>query len=136
MLKVVKLRETKPEITHNQFKEQLKKQRMLQHMKQEELAERAGLTRREISEYELGKEIPDVLNLKKLAIALRVSMDYLWGESNVGTEQEPIMIHLEDIVSGDSPYGLQLDGFMITPKELQEAIDYIAFKRFRKPHRQ
>lgn len=46
---------------------------------QEQLAARAGVAQADISEWELGKRMPNVLNSRALARALDVSLDELVG---------------------------------------------------------
>lgn len=57
--------------------EKLKAARIAAGMTQQQLAEAAGLTQKDISRYESGKHEPGALTLKKLAQALECSMDYL-----------------------------------------------------------
>lgn len=48
-------------------------------MTQEEVAERAGVTRRQYNRYEMGKSVPNADNLIAIARALGCTIDYLFG---------------------------------------------------------
>jgi transcriptional regulator with XRE-family HTH domain len=55
-------------------------------LSQVDLAERAEVTAAAISLYESGDRKPSFENLRKIARALGVDVDYLWGEVNSGKE--------------------------------------------------
>ena len=57
--------------------EKLKAARIAAGMTQQQLAEAAGLTQKDVSRYESGKHEPGALTLKRMAQALGCSMDYL-----------------------------------------------------------
>lgn len=59
------------------FKENLISLRKLNHMSQEELAEKLGISRQTLSKYETGESIPDIERSKAIADAFGVSLDEL-----------------------------------------------------------
>lgn len=61
------------------FKSRLQQTRKLRELNQDELANKAGLPSTTISHFESGKRKPSFDNLRKLADALEVSLDYLMG---------------------------------------------------------
>jgi len=64
------------------FKLKLQQTRKLRELRQDELANKAGLPSTTISHFESGKRKPSFDNLRKLADALEVSIDYLMGRTN------------------------------------------------------
>ncbi len=64
-----------------QFKKRLKHTRDLRKLNQESLAKKAGLPSTAISHFESGTRKPSFDNLRKLAEALEVSIDYLMGRT-------------------------------------------------------
>ena len=64
------------------FADQLKAARELRGLSQTDLAKLTGLQPSAISHFETGKRAPSFDNLKRLADALRVSIDYLLGRSD------------------------------------------------------
>lgn len=63
----------------NQFGDRLKATREARGLSQADLAERSGLQSSAVSHFENGRRAPSFDNLKKLADALSVSIDYLLG---------------------------------------------------------
>jgi len=61
------------------FQERLKIVRELRGFSQTDLAEKAGLQPSAVSHFEKGRRAPSFDNLKKLANALAISVDYLVG---------------------------------------------------------
>lgn len=59
------------------FAENLAALRKLQKITQEELAEKAGITRQTLSKYETGESLPDISVCSRLAQALEVTIDDL-----------------------------------------------------------
>lgn len=66
----------------NEFYKHLRNIRKSKNLTQEELAERADISRVMVSRYETGSVIPTVDVLVNLADALEVSTDYLLGRRN------------------------------------------------------
>ena len=64
------------------FKENLISLRKLNHMSQEELAEKLGISRQTLSKYETGESIPDIERSKAIADAFGVSLDELVNYEN------------------------------------------------------
>jgi len=63
------------------FTQRLFQARKLRELNQEELANKAGLASSAISHFESGSRKPSFENLRKLADALDVSIDFLMGRS-------------------------------------------------------
>jgi transcriptional regulator with XRE-family HTH domain len=63
------------------FQERLLIARRRRAMSQEVLADKAQLFKTDISKYERGQSMPALPRLRRLAIALQVSADYLLGLS-------------------------------------------------------
>lgn len=63
--------------------ERLRFRRNALNLTQPELAQRAGLSERSVSDYERGLSLPSVEQLKKLAYALSVRSGYLLGEETI-----------------------------------------------------
>ena len=63
------------------FSQRLRKAREDKKLSQTELAEKAGFQPSAISHFETGKRSPSFANLKKLADALEVTVDYLLGRA-------------------------------------------------------
>lgn len=57
----------------------IKYYRELRHMTQAQLAEKLGITQRNVSYYENGERVPPADILKKIAILFNISVDYLLG---------------------------------------------------------
>lgn len=62
-----------------EFRWRLKTARKAAQLTQTDLAKRAGLMQRQISDYEKGKQTPSIETLMKLAEALNVTTDWLLG---------------------------------------------------------
>lgn len=71
------------------FKENLISLRKLNHMSQEELAEKLGISRQTLSKYETGESIPDIERSKAIADAFGVSLDELVNYEN-GPDSLPV----------------------------------------------
>lgn len=72
------------------FQDRLRKARQDRSLSQSELAERAGFQPSAISHFETGTRAPSFDNLRKLADALGVSIDYLLGRQPESTAAGPI----------------------------------------------
>ena len=64
------------------FGYRLHKLRVKAQLTQEQLASKAGISRSSLYRYENSHNIPDGIIIKKLALALQTSADYLLGISN------------------------------------------------------
>lgn len=64
------------------FKQRLQQTRKKRDLNQEELADKTGLLASAISHFESGTRKPSFDNLRKLADALEVSIDYLMGRTD------------------------------------------------------
>ena len=69
------------------FSFRLRETREKYHWSQAELARKASITPAAINQFEKGSRMPNLPILRKLAITLEVSIDYLTGRSN--QENEP-----------------------------------------------
>ncbi len=72
------------------FQDRLRKARQDKGLSQSELAERAGFQPSAISHFETGTRAPSFDNLRKLADALGVSIDYLLGRQAESTAAGPV----------------------------------------------
>lgn len=74
-------------------------------MSQSELGEKAGLQPAAISHFENGRRAPSFSNLRKLADALSVSIDYLLGReeehANAGPEIDAIFRSIQSMSAED-----------------------------------
>ncbi len=69
-----------PSTKHGEkFAEQLRTARELRKMSQDEVARKAGLQASAVSHFETGTRKPSFDNLRRLADALEVTTDYLFG---------------------------------------------------------
>ena len=59
------------------FKDNLISLRKMNHLSQEELAEKLGISRQTLSKYETGESVPDIEKCKVIADYFEVSMDDL-----------------------------------------------------------
>jgi len=86
------------------FKERLKKAREIRGLGQSNLARKAGLPPSSISHFEGGGRKPSFENLRRLAVALEVTTDYLLGRvDDVGSvaEADPLYRHVKNLSSED-----------------------------------
>ena len=74
------------------FAERLRKLRIQKGISQVQLAKQTNINNNYISKYERGDAIPEVKNLKSLAEALEVSVDYLYD----GIEEDAAIADFQD----------------------------------------
>jgi transcriptional regulator with XRE-family HTH domain len=72
------------------FGERLRRIREEKRLNQSDLAERTGFQPSAISHFESGRRAPSFENLKKLADALAVTIDFLLGRETVPTSAGPV----------------------------------------------
>ena len=72
------------------FGDRLRRLREEKRLSQAELAERTGFQPSAISHFESGRRAPSFDNLKKLADALAVTIDFLLGRETVPTTAGPV----------------------------------------------
>jgi len=72
------------------FGERLRRIREEKRLNQSDLAERTGFQPSAISHFESGRRAPSFENLKKLADALAVTIDFLLGRETVPTTAGPV----------------------------------------------
>jgi len=89
----------------NIFPERLKTAREQRGFTQGELAKKASLQASAISHFETGGRKPSFNNLKRLADALEVTIDYLLGRTNdpggIGPTTDRLHRHLEQLSESD-----------------------------------
>ncbi len=73
--------------TQNDFGKRLREFRKRRNMTQKEVATKIGVSEQALSKWENGECLPDVYNLKLLALALNVSVDCLLDTENETTEK-------------------------------------------------
>ncbi|MGD9721496.1 MAG: helix-turn-helix domain-containing protein [Pirellulales bacterium] len=76
------------------FGDRLRKEREEKGLSQSDLAEKAGLQPSAISHFELGRRMPSFDNLKRLADALSVTVDYLLGRQSSPSNAGPVVDQL------------------------------------------
>lgn len=72
------------------FGDILRKERETRGLSQSELAQKAGFQPSAISHFESGRRSPSFDNLKKLADALSVTIDYLLGRETIPSSAGPL----------------------------------------------
>lgn len=72
------------------FADRLREARELRKMSQSELAEKTGFQASAISHFETARRAPSFDNLKRLADALNVSVDYLLGREDKSESSGPL----------------------------------------------
>ena len=76
------------------FPDLLRQARESQNLSQTDLAEKTGLQPSAVSHFETGKRAPSFENLKRLADALSVSVDYLLGRTDRPVSSGPVVEQL------------------------------------------
>ena len=101
------------------FKDNLISLRKLNHLSQEELAEKLGISRQTLSKYETGESVPDIEKCKAIADYFEVSLDDLvyYSEKETGLLVPPKGKHLFGIVKmGDK-------GQIVIPAKARKVFD-------------
>ena len=70
------------------FKDNLISLRKLNHLSQEELAEKLGISRQTLSKYETGESVPDIEKCKAIADVFGVTLDDLVNELEKDSSNE------------------------------------------------
>ena len=83
------------------LKDIILEKRKQKNMTQEQLAEQLGVARQTVSKWELGETLPDVENLKKMAILFEFSID------------EALGLEVENDIDNDADEWLMIGGFII-----------------------
>ena len=78
------------EVKRSSFGQRLFDARKVRGITQQELAEKLGITKRMVANYEGNSEGPSVERLEEIARALNVTVSYLLGESTLKTVKEDI----------------------------------------------
>lgn len=87
----------------NIFKYRIKEERLRLNLNQEELGNKAGLSKQTISHYERGTKNPTVETISKLADIFDCSIDYLLGRTNNRNSET-----FSGVVDGDK-YTFEID---------------------------
>jgi transcriptional regulator with XRE-family HTH domain len=108
--------------------EKLKFLRKKHNIKQSDLAVILGVTRSQVSAYEVNQSKPSFKVLMKLAEHFKMSVDYFYENQ---TDQ---FIHALEMSDADfkNHVNLFFAGEKLTDDEIQKVIDYIRFLRFNK----
>lgn len=110
-------------------------------MKQEDLAKKIGRKRSEVAQWESGNRTPDYQTIRDIAIALKVSSDYLLGitefeSANIdyikinemtGLSSASINILQEYIQNGLEDYFIEMINFLIEHDSLPPNEDYACY---------
>ena len=91
----------------NVFQARLRDARVARELGQAELAVKAKLPATSISHFESGSRKPSFENLRRLALALEVSTDYLLGRvdrMDLGVAGDPLYRHMEKLTGRDREY--------------------------------
>lgn len=86
------------------FRQRLRDAREMRGYKQEKLAERAGVPPTTIAHFEAGTRKPSFDSLRKLAIALEITTDYLLGrvdEPDLAQEGDPLFRDVAKLSGND-----------------------------------
>lgn len=86
------------------FKDRLRAARELRQLSQGELAAKSGLPPSSIAHFEGGSRKPSFDNLKRLAVALMVTTDYLIGRVDspeVAESSDPLYRHIKELKGKD-----------------------------------
>ena len=90
------------------FPKRLKASRKMRDLNQAELGRLAGLQSAAISHFETGARKPSFDNLRRLADALEVSIDYLLGRTDeptgVGKATDRLHRHIEELSESDRQF--------------------------------
>lgn len=94
------------------FHDNLLSLRKRNHMSQEKLAEKIGVSRQTISKYETGEALPDILKCKEIADVFDVSLDELvnYQKTMEGLEIPPRGKHMFGTVE------VKADGSIVLPE--------------------
>ena len=98
----------------------IRKLRQLKGLTQQELADKLGLSKFNISDYEIGRTEPDIQTLKKFADFFEVSIDYILKNSN--SKDIPIE---PDIEMDDFQFALYGEVKDLTDEQKQDLMDMI-----------
>ncbi|WP_028609746.1 helix-turn-helix domain-containing protein [Paenibacillus harenae] len=116
----------------NNIEKMIKELRTKRGWSQDDLAERMGMTRANISNYERGlnKNIPSE-TLKKFADVFGVSSDYLLGKSENSDRPESEFLKKLELSDGEilKQFTLVLDGKTLTEEEARFAIAVLRTNR-------
>lgn len=107
------------------LKNRVKSARVNSGMSQQDLADKLGITKQSISQYERGVRTPDVETLVALGDVLNLSTDYLTGRSDVTVrflnedDLNRLATRSEDISVDDKEL---LNAYHVAPDHVQTAI--------------
>ncbi|MCG8501253.1 MAG: helix-turn-helix domain-containing protein [Firmicutes bacterium] len=104
------------------FGKRLRALREEKNMSQIELSKQLKITSQALSQYELGKRMPDTFMLEKLADFFDVTIDYLLYRVNI---RNPYQDKRESGFVSKVHYNLDLAG--LSDEDIKQVEDYIAF---------
>jgi transcriptional regulator with XRE-family HTH domain len=113
------------------MKNRIRELRQQMNLTQQELAEKAKIGYRTISDYERGVSTPDAESLKNLANVFNVSVDYLLGNTD-----KPNAIKLKVADADGTITGIEYEllnkvkGF--TTDDLEKVLDYVDYIKSKK----
>jgi transcriptional regulator with XRE-family HTH domain len=87
-----------------QIGERIRTAREKQAITQEELGKRIGKTKTAVSSYEHGKRMVSVGDLPELANALKVSINYFFGEEMIQNDEEEVPPEVQVILKDLQPF--------------------------------
>jgi len=70
---------------------------------QADLADKSGVSRVMVGKYERGEAVPSIDAAKKIADALKTSLDYLTGDTKTPAYDKKTLQRLEDLQQPDEP---------------------------------
>jgi len=110
----------------NGFADRLRSLRKEKKLTQAKLAEKIGVSKVTISEYESGDKTPKVSVLQNIADYFEVSTDYLLGRSPFTQTEEELLHNLDmDLEQLKDRFDLRLHGEEITDEQMKAIIAFI-----------
>lgn len=112
----------------NTFGERLRQLRLDKELTQEELANKFGLHKTRISQYELNKRQADDELKKKFAEYFNVSVDYLIGKTNIKESAEELLKDKRATIALHNDNGINDELPEEARKEIENFIEYVKQK--------
>jgi transcriptional regulator with XRE-family HTH domain len=111
---------------------QLRRQKL--NITQEQLAEKMGVSKSTISQWESNTNEPNVDALIKLADLFGVTVDYLIGRDNYSEEERNFLRDIDELTPEDliEKYHLKIGDREATREEIVEMVNYIKARRIMK----
>lgn len=112
----------------NTFGERLRQLRLDKELTQEELANKFGLHKTRISQYELNKRQADDELKKKFAEYFNVSVDYLIGKTDIKESAEELLKDQRSTLALHNNNGIDDELPEEAKKEIESFIEYVKQK--------